>query len=266
MFKKPAGVLKFLLVILKMLGTAEADCSCTASSCDCSSQGLTSVPQHLPTNITQLYLAWNQITGLDLLNNQLTTLPSTAYDILSLLFHVDIDNNPWQCDCRMVDFRLEMTGSYPFEDQITCLQPDNFNGQKLIGIDPDDLMTDCQKPNLTRFERIGKYPLFQGETLRLVCEASGIPTPDITVILPSGLNATVESSGRVTVLANGTITVRSVTDDDSGRYVCMATNSVGSTFAVFSVDVNYSFPKVTLYLIGVVVGTLVIIAIAAYCM
>ncbi|XP_078656530.1 uncharacterized protein LOC144902785 isoform X4 [Branchiostoma floridae x Branchiostoma belcheri] len=33
MMGKPAGVLMFLLVILKVLGTAEADCSCTASYC-----------------------------------------------------------------------------------------------------------------------------------------------------------------------------------------------------------------------------------------
>ncbi|XP_019619630.1 PREDICTED: leucine-rich repeat-containing protein 15-like [Branchiostoma belcheri] len=37
----------------------------------------------------------------------------------------------------------------------------------------------------------------------LVCEASGIPTPDITVTLPSGLNKTMQSGGRVTVGANG---------------------------------------------------------------
>ncbi|XP_019621920.1 PREDICTED: slit homolog 3 protein-like [Branchiostoma belcheri] len=402
MFKKPAGVLMFLLVVLK--GTAEAACSCTASACRCHSLGLTSVPQDLPTNITRLYLGWNQITtisrsdfsryrsleilglndnristinsqafyhlsnltqlwlvrnrlttlrsdifvGLEnlvllilwsnpisdiqagtfnptpklqhlnlqaldlqinmfktiptlhywlpelttlylstnqitdiprdafskqpklnllrLSSNQISTLPFGAYDMLSAISTVSIYNNPWQCDCRMVDFRLKMTGSHSFENQITCYQPNSLNGQRLIDINPDDLMTDCQKPNITRFERIGKYPLFQGETLRLVCEASGIPAPEITIILPSGQNATVGSSGRVTVLANGTVTVRNVTDDDYGRYVCMATNSVGSTFAVFSVDVNYSFPKVTLYLIAVVVCTLVIVAIAAYCM
>ncbi|CAH1264870.1 Hypp3079 [Branchiostoma lanceolatum] len=33
-----------------------------------------------------------------------------------------------------------------------------------------------------------------GETLVLMCDVSGIPAPDVTVTLPSGLNATVESA------------------------------------------------------------------------
>ncbi|XP_019621926.1 PREDICTED: slit homolog 1 protein-like [Branchiostoma belcheri] len=134
-----------------------------------------------------------RISLLYLNNNQMTTLPSLAYEILSSISTVNIDNYPWQCDCRMVDFKLKMTEPRSFDKQITCSQPDSLSGQNLIKVNPGDLMTDCQKPNITRFERIENYLLIQGETLRLVCEASGIPTPDITVRLPSGLefNATV---------------------------------------------------------------------------
>ncbi|KAI8482463.1 hypothetical protein Bbelb_397830 [Branchiostoma belcheri] len=85
----------------------------------------------------------------------------------------------------------------------------------------------------------------------LVCEASGIPTPDITVTLPSGLNKTVQSSGlnktvqsggRVTVGANGTIIIN-VTADAAGLYVCTATNPVGSTFASLFVYARQENPK-----------------------
>ncbi|KAI8480651.1 Protein sidekick-2 [Branchiostoma belcheri] len=194
MFKKPAGVLMFLLAILRVLGTAEA-CGCTASACDCSRQGLNSVPHDLPETITRLYLARNQIT----------TVNQTNFSSL--------------------------------------------HGQKLIDISPEDLMTDCQKPAIAKFESIGDNLLLPGETLRLVCEATGIPTPDITVTLPSGLNATVESVGRVTVDVNGTITVTDLTVEDSGRYVCTATNSVGFTQSVF-----YPKPPPT-FSLGVIVGT-----------
>ncbi|KAI8482895.1 Leucine rich repeat C-terminal domain [Branchiostoma belcheri] len=64
----------------------------------------------------------------------------------------------------------------PCTTQYLC----NFDTLKLTGI-PKNLPT-------------------QGDIL--VCEASGIPTPDITVTLPSGLNKTVQSGGRVTVGAN----------------------------------------------------------------
>ncbi|KAI8509442.1 hypothetical protein Bbelb_132900 [Branchiostoma belcheri] len=66
--KKPAGVLMLqLLVILKVLGTAEADCSSTClSSCDCSSLGLTSVPQDLPRTISSLDLRTSGIPKPDI--------------------------------------------------------------------------------------------------------------------------------------------------------------------------------------------------------
>ncbi|XP_019632352.1 PREDICTED: immunoglobulin superfamily member 10-like [Branchiostoma belcheri] len=354
--KKPAAVLMFLLVILKVVGTAEADCSCTASSCDCRWQSLTSVPQDLPTTITSLgldinrittisqsdfsrygslqtlglsnnrisiisyqafyplsnlirlylyanrltilrsdmftglenlkdlhlyhndisdiqagtfrptpqlknlYLSSNKLTGLrsdmftgnlelsylHLHNNQMTTLPSMAYDLLSSISDVNIDNNPWQCDCRMVDFRQKMNGARPFENQINCSHPDHLSGLKLIDINPENLFTNCQEPTIVRFEKSTSEdnPLVEGETLRLVCEASGIPTPDITVILPSGLNATVESVGKVTVDLNGTITITNVTAADAGLYVCVATSPVGSKLATLYIEFFYKKPTI----------------------
>ncbi|KAI8509673.1 hypothetical protein Bbelb_121010 [Branchiostoma belcheri] len=122
------------------------------------------IPSNLLTNLMQLRflkLSDNSITmfpfedlarlqRLDLYNNQITTLPSVAYDILSSISDnsvwrdVNIGNNPWQCDCRMVDFRLKMTGSYPFENQITCSQPDSLHGLKLKHVSPEDLI--CEDP------------------------------------------------------------------------------------------------------------------------
>ncbi|XP_019623575.1 PREDICTED: leucine-rich repeat-containing protein 15-like [Branchiostoma belcheri] len=92
------------------------------------------------------------IVTLHLDKNQMTTLPSVAYDILSSISNVKIDNNPWQCDCRMVDFRLKMTGTYPFENQTICSQPDHLRGQKLIDVSPEHLMSYCV-PTIVRFER-----------------------------------------------------------------------------------------------------------------
>ncbi|XP_078656545.1 uncharacterized protein LOC144902795 [Branchiostoma floridae x Branchiostoma belcheri] len=80
-----------------------------------------------------------------------------------------------------------------------------------------------------RFEK-GDNIMVLGETLWIICEASGIPTPDITVILPSGLNVTSD--------VNSTITITNVTAADSGLYVCIAVNLAGSTFATLVVDLQ----------------------------
>ncbi|XP_035667472.1 chondroadherin-like [Branchiostoma floridae] len=179
---------------------------------------------------------------LELQGNKMLTLPLTAFNMLSSMSHVNISDNPWSCDCRMVPFRLKMEGTRSFEYQITCSQPDSLNGSKLRDISPEDLMSDCEEPTILRFESGDNNTVVEGETLLLVCEASGIPTPDITVILPSGLNVTVESGGRVTVDVDGTITITDVTAADAGLYVCIAASPVGSTSATLSVDVKQKEP------------------------
>ncbi|XP_078595075.1 uncharacterized protein LOC144872622 [Branchiostoma floridae x Branchiostoma japonicum] len=181
------------------------------------------------------------LSYLTLNNNQMVTLPSMAYNKLVTISHnsINIDNNPWQCDCRMLPFRQMMTRYSFFKNQIICEGPSNFHGQKLIDICPEDLKSDCEEPTIARFERVHNNTVVEGETLHLACEASRIPTPDITVILPSGLNATVESGGRVTVDANGTITIANVTAADAGLYVCIASSpELGSTFATLVVGLK----------------------------
>ncbi|XP_078664119.1 uncharacterized protein LOC144907189 [Branchiostoma floridae x Branchiostoma belcheri] len=176
-------------------------------------------------------------TWLDLRSNNIKVLPMMSYRTLSSIRFVTIKDNPWQCDCRMLPFRTQMNGSHSFEDQIVCSQPSNLIGQKLKDIDPEDLI--CE-PNIVRFEGNKQNNMSTlGENL--VCEASGIPTPDITVTLPSGLNKTVQSVGRVTVGANSTVTIN-VTADVTGLYVCTATSPVGSTFAKLSVELRLDKP------------------------
>ncbi|KAI8490307.1 hypothetical protein Bbelb_320450 [Branchiostoma belcheri] len=127
------------------------------------------------------------------------------------------------------------------EEGITCTNPRN-SGQLLKDINPEDLT--CEDPMIVRFEKVYNNLVEEGETIHLVCESSGIPKPDVTVILPSGLNVTVETGGRVTVTDNGTVTITDVTAAvDSGLYICIATSPVGSTFQTLSVDIQPNMPS-----------------------
>ncbi|XP_019646387.1 PREDICTED: slit homolog 2 protein-like [Branchiostoma belcheri] len=258
-------VLVFLLILLAEAGPTAACSSSCSSRCYCYSRGLTSVPQDLPTNVTELYLHYNVITtlnqsdfsrhstlttlqlqynqislinsgafynltrlthlylynnrltslrsdmfvGLDSLqilylyhnnihsieagtfnatpqlrelqlqynnisniaagalatlsrlqcsgfhtlrmdSNQMATLPSVAYDILASVPSVHINNNPWQCDCRMLPFKLRMNGDHPFDNQITCVGPANLRGKNLLsGVNADDLICEDTTSALT---------------------------------------------------------------------------------------------------------------------
>ncbi|XP_078575670.1 uncharacterized protein LOC144861572 [Branchiostoma floridae x Branchiostoma japonicum] len=98
------------------------------------------------------------LSALRLNNNQMETLPVLAYDILASVPakesyilgsfgpSVRIDNNPWQCDCRMLPFRQRMSGSYPFEDQIRCAGPANLAGQLLRDVGPENLICEEMTP------------------------------------------------------------------------------------------------------------------------
>ncbi|XP_035677337.1 leucine-rich repeat transmembrane neuronal protein 4-like [Branchiostoma floridae] len=163
MGEKLPGMLLSLLIILKGFGATEASCSINGSSADCSNQGITSVPQNLPASITELDLRNNLITTLSqsdfsqilsLGNNKLTNLGSDMFTGLGNLQDLRLYNNEIsdiQCDCRMLPFRQEMTGSHSFENQITCEGPSNFHGQKLKDISPEDLI--CEEPTIVRFVR-----------------------------------------------------------------------------------------------------------------
>ncbi|XP_019646380.1 PREDICTED: leucine-rich repeat-containing protein 70-like [Branchiostoma belcheri] len=80
--------------------------------------------------------------------NQMETLPSAAYDILASFTYAYIHNNPWQCDCLMLPFKQRMNGSYPFENQITCVGPANVTGKSLLlAVEAEDLI--CEETTTT---------------------------------------------------------------------------------------------------------------------
>eukprot|EP00058_Branchiostoma_floridae_P025998 XP_002611488.1 hypothetical protein BRAFLDRAFT_63877 [Branchiostoma floridae] len=102
------------------------------------------------------------------------------------------------------------------------------------------LSTPYGVPITVRFTKIKNETLFWGDTLHLVCEASGISSAKMTIILPSGLNANAETSGRVTVEANDTLTtaITDVTEADAGMYTCVALGPVGFMSATLTVDIR----------------------------
>ncbi|XP_078678017.1 uncharacterized protein LOC144914261 isoform X2 [Branchiostoma floridae x Branchiostoma belcheri] len=81
------GMLLSLLIILKVLGSTAASCSITkvtgSLTANCSDQGLTSVPQNLPTGVTHLHLQ----------NNLITKLNQSDFSQYGNLTNLDLGNN-----------------------------------------------------------------------------------------------------------------------------------------------------------------------------
>lgn len=78
-----------------------------------------------------------------------------------------------------------------------------------------------------------------GGRLLLNCVAAGGPEPRIIWRTPSKklVDAQYSFDPRIKVFPNGTITVHSVTDKDSGDYLCVARNKMGDDYVQLRVDV-----------------------------
>eukprot|EP00058_Branchiostoma_floridae_P003934 XP_002589422.1 hypothetical protein BRAFLDRAFT_77868 [Branchiostoma floridae] len=180
MANKMKLMLVLLLIIQKTAGWTTPSMACDGNcggDCNCRGRGLTSVPQHLPTDITRLDLSYNNITTLSqsdfsryssltalslnnngitsikadvfvnlpqletlsLSHNSLTTISLTVYDTL-VSIGVDLSNNPWQCDCRMLPIKRGMTGFRYSDERFRCAGPANLEGKSLLlAVEPEDL-------------------------------------------------------------------------------------------------------------------------------
>ncbi|XP_078583291.1 uncharacterized protein LOC144865995 [Branchiostoma floridae x Branchiostoma japonicum] len=107
MFNNMKSLMVLLLIMLKEAGPTAACSSSCSSDCDCSSRGLSSVPQDLPTTITGLYLWGNVITTLSQSDfsryssltrlyptaNQISVINSGAFHNLASLTLLNLINN-----------------------------------------------------------------------------------------------------------------------------------------------------------------------------
>ncbi|XP_077474016.1 matrix-remodeling-associated protein 5-like isoform X1 [Stigmatopora argus] len=75
--------------------------------------------------------------------------------------------------------------------------------------------------------------IHQGGKVHLECQASGVPTPLLSWVLPDRtvLTSTANSSNRITVEQNGTLHIASTVPSDRGSYRCVASNSAGAASA-----------------------------------
>ncbi|KAM5181405.1 matrix-remodeling-associated protein 5 [Mantella aurantiaca] len=91
-----------------------------------------------------------------------------------------------------------------------------------------------------------KTDVSYGGTLRLDCSAAGDPWPRILWRLPSKrlVDSFFSFDSRIKTFANGTLIIYSVTEKDSGDYLCMARNKIGDDYLVLKVNVMMKPAKI----------------------
>ncbi|KAF7270886.1 uncharacterized protein LOC143204824 [Rhynchophorus ferrugineus] len=185
---------------------------------------------------------------LDISGNSLTFLPQSIAN-LSQLFHLNISDNPWACDCRMYWFAAwaeTKKRSNMVMSDLSC-GPDAY---------PNDMLPTLQHLNCTKPQIVYKSPtrLYRLKSDALLeCRYSAYPPPSITWITPkrevfhwnpdAGIPDIFKKHPhahdvdmiplriippRIQVLDNGTLWIRNLTRGDCGRYYCYASNPIAN--------------------------------------
>ncbi|CAH2055954.1 unnamed protein product, partial [Iphiclides podalirius] len=195
------------------------------------------------------------ITHLDLSGNDLTFLP-LSLERLEKLQSLRMGGNPWACDCRMAWFAT-------WADRRKDIIKSDLSCRRAY---PDDMLrtlnhTNCKPPQLIMSSPLTLYRL-QTDAL-LECRFDGNPPPSITWITPTrdvyhwNPNMLIpdifhkhgvahdqhyrpidNGKSRVRVLEDGTLFIGDIHREDTGTYLCYATNPSANVTAEVVLNID----------------------------
>lgn len=178
---------------------------------------------------------------LNVSRNDLTTLESGILHSLQTLKVLVLDKNPLKCDCRLLwlvkrQLYLNFGGSLP-----ACTTSSREQEVSFLEFSEDEIsrLLTCTRPRIRKRKK-QEVRVDQGHTVMLYCNAEGDPGPSVTWFDP--LLRPVLPVGRLRSLPNGSLEVRYAQPQDSGTYVCVASNAAGNDSLRVSLNVR-GFPS-----------------------
>ncbi|XP_069742973.1 leucine-rich repeat, immunoglobulin-like domain and transmembrane domain-containing protein 1a [Narcine bancroftii] len=200
---------------------------------------------------TQAAAYCKNITYLDLSNNRLTTLSSSVIStwlmvpgvakVISptgnLKLIIGLHNNPWECDCRLSELvnivKIHNPTTALMDPGLKCSRPEHLSGALFSNIE----LNKCQTPSIHVAE--GKVIAETGSTVSLNCATTGVPTPAVSWRRLDNvpLNGTVIVANTNKAVKWSTLNLSDVSHQDSGDYLCRASNLMGIAGAAISLIV-----------------------------
>ncbi|XP_073684609.1 leucine-rich repeat, immunoglobulin-like domain and transmembrane domain-containing protein 1b [Garra rufa] len=188
------------------------------------------------------------LTYLDLSSNSLATVPAEVLtswfspkppqDIENSKMILGLHDNPWQCDCRLFDlvqFQKYPSSSVAFIDTgLRCAEPESLSGVLFS----DTELRKCQVPRV--HTAVARVRSSIGNNVLLRCGTIGVPIPELSWYRADGkpMNGTVQQEVSKEGIIWSILSVPAVSYRDSGKYVCRATNFVGSADAIISLVIS----------------------------
>ncbi|XP_049420032.1 leucine-rich repeat, immunoglobulin-like domain and transmembrane domain-containing protein 1b [Epinephelus fuscoguttatus] len=191
------------------------------------------------------------LTYLDLSSNTLTTVPADVLTVwLSVKPSQDADSsklilglhdNPWLCDCRLYDlvqFQKSPSSSVALIDtRLRCADPESLSGVLFTEAE----LQRCQGPRV--HTAVARVRSSLGNNVLLRCGTVGVPIPELSWSRADGkkMNGTVQEEISKEGIIWSILSVPAVAYKDSGKYICKATNFVGTADAIISLVITDSF-------------------------
>ncbi|KAM3859933.1 leucine-rich repeat, immunoglobulin-like domain and transmembrane domain-containing protein 1b [Diretmus argenteus] len=193
------------------------------------------------------------ITYLDLSSNSLTTIPAEVLTMwLSVKPSMDVDSsklilglhdNLWLCDCRLYDlvqFQKSPSSSVALVDtKLRCAEPESLSGVLFTEAE----LQKCQGPRV--HTAVARVRSSLGNNVLLRCGTVGVPIPELSWTRADSkkMNGTVQEEISKEGIIWSILSVPAVSYHDSGKYICKASNFVGTADAIISLVITDSFPS-----------------------
>ncbi|KAK7919043.1 hypothetical protein WMY93_010327 [Mugilogobius chulae] len=190
------------------------------------------------------------ITYLDLSTNNLGTLPG---NVLAMWLNVKptqdteskvilgLHDNPWTCDCRLFDlvqFQKSPWSSVALIDtRLKCSSPDSLAGVLFSEAE----LQKCQGPRV--HTAVARVRSSLGNNVLLRCGLWECPSRNCPGAEPTGRRSTgqvIQQEISKEGIIWSILSVPAVSYKDSGKYVCKATNFVGTADALISLVITDS--------------------------
>ncbi|KAK5850994.1 hypothetical protein PBY51_001822 [Eleginops maclovinus] len=190
------------------------------------------------------------LTYLDLSSNTLNTVPS---EVLTMWLSVKpsqeadssklilgLHDNPWMCDCRLYDlvqFQKSPSSSVALIDtRLRCADPESLSGVPFTEAE----LQRCQGPRV--HTAVARVRSSLGNNVLLRCGTVGVPIPELSWSRADGkkMNGTIQEEISKEGIIWSILSVPAVAYRDSGKYVCKATNFVGTADAIISLVITDS--------------------------
>ncbi|KAJ8365697.1 hypothetical protein SKAU_G00145280 [Synaphobranchus kaupii] len=199
----------------------------------------------IPTEAT-IYI--KNLTYLDLASNNLVTVSSEVLstwlavkptqDAQNPKMIIGLHDNPWLCDCRLYDL-VQFQKSHSFtvafiDTRLRCSEPESASGVLLGNAE----LRRCQGPRV--HTAVARVRSAVGNSVLLRCGTIGVPVPELSWKRADGkqTNGTVVQEVSKEGIIWSVLSVPAVSPSDSGKYICQATNFIGSADAIISLVIT----------------------------